>query len=405
MRFAYLSCDFGVPVAGDRGSSVHVQETTSALQLLGHEVRVFSPRAEATGGALGRREVVPVPFDGLTETVVSSLERDRPGEPRLARELRSILYSEFVQTTLRPALASFRPDAIYERYALFSYGGLSLAAELGVPLLLEVNAPLKIEQARHRGLVLEHTAAELERLVVTGADAVLVVSNALADYVQGLGASPLRVTVLPNAVDPDRFHPAVSGGAARKRYGLGDNWVVGFVGSLKPWHDLDTVLAAAELLAAKKDRIHVLVVGDGPRSPELEAQASVRLLCTGAVERREVPGLMAAMDVVVVPYAGEDDAYFSPLKLYEAMAMGKPVVGADVGQVAEVLARDSCGLLYRPGDSRDLADAIRRVLRMPDRGASLGETGARAIAGRTWKENARRIAALAESLATMPRAS
>lgn len=405
MRFAYLSCDFGVPVAGHGGSSVHVQETTTALRLLGHEVRVFSPRAEAAGGALGRLEVVPVPFNGVAETVVSSLEEDRPLEPRLTRELRAILYSEFVQTTLRPALASFRPDAIYERYALFSYGGLSLAAELGVPFLLEVNAPLKLEQARHRGLVLEHTAAELERLVVTGADAVLVVSNALADYVQELGASRQRVTVLPNAVDPDRFHPAVSGRAARKRYGLGDKQVVGFVGSLKPWHDLDTVLAAAELLTGEEDRVQVLVVGDGPRSAELEAQASARLICTSAVERREVPGLIAAMDVVVVPYAGEDDAYFSPLKLYEAMAMGKPVVGADVGQVAEVLGGESGGLLYTPGDARDLADAIRRVLRMPDRGASLGKAGARAVAGRTWQENARRIATLAESLATMPRAS
>ncbi|MER3515305.1 MAG: glycosyltransferase family 1 protein, partial [Chloroflexota bacterium] len=76
------------------------------------------------------------------------------------------------------------------------------------------------------------------------ANAISVVSQALRDYVIGQGAPPERVHVLPNGVDPQRFHPAVRGGAVRDRLGLNDRIVIGFVGRPRPWHDLGTLCAA-----------------------------------------------------------------------------------------------------------------------------------------------------------------
>jgi glycosyltransferase involved in cell wall biosynthesis len=401
MRVAYLCCDFGVRVLGTSGASVHVREITTALERLGHTVQVFAATDEGNGAAVADdgRGMQFVPLEGFAAEVIRLLKAEDNGQPaHLVREWRRLLYAEYAQRALLPRLIAFRPDVIYERYSLFSYAGIELARRLGTPLLLEVNAPLSVEAAKYRELILKRTAQELERSILGGADALLVVSTALEDYARRLGVPAERITVLPNGVNPDRFHPGTSGEAARAQYGLRGRHVVGFVGSLKRWHDLDTVLGAARLLAEGDGRTQLLVVGEGPRAEELQAIGSAHVTCTGAVAYDRVPELMAAMDVVVVPYALGADTYFSPLKLFEAMAMAKPIVGARVGQVAEILTHDENGLLYDPGDAGALARAIRDLLDHPERGARLGAAARRAVVSeRTWEANACRIADVAEA--------
>lgn len=344
-----------------------------ALRAQRHEVLVLSPHAGlvAADGAL---------------TAVSGLVAGDPAAPRhLDREVRALMFSERLGS-VRAQLAAFAPDAVYERYALFAYGGGELARALGVPHLLEVNAPLCEEQATHRALVLRRTAEELEARILSGADAVLPVSSALAEHARRLGVPDERIAVSPNGVDPERFDPAISGAAVRARHGLVGKTVIGFVGSLRPWHDLDALLRAVERLPD----VHLLVVGDGPRRAELAAGERVQI--TGAVEHALVPGHLAAMDVAVVPYGPSSGTYFSPLKLFEAMAMGRPVVAARLGQVGEALEDGRTGLLYEPGSDEDLRARIAQVLAAPDRGAALGAAAREAVLARwTWAHAARRV--------------
>lgn len=400
MRFAYLSSDFGVFVFGTGGSSVHLREVARALRRLGHEVAVFSPTARVEDNVAGYEGFHFVPLGEFAAELVQLLEREDAGLPEhLVREWRRLLYSEYVQRALLPALAEFRPDVMYERYSLFSYAGIDLARQLQIPLILEVNAPLAFEGARYRDLVLKRTAEGLERRILTAADAVVVVSRPLEDHARRLGVPSERISILPTAVEPDRFHPGVSGEAVRSRYKLDGKRVVGFVGSLKPWHDLDTLLAAAGLLAGSDDRFHLLVVGQGPRMEELQARGDGYVTWTGAVEHGQVPEHLAAMDVIVTPYPRDGEPYFSPLKLFEAMAMGKPAVAAPVGQVAEVVVDGENGLLYEPGDPHDLAKKIREIFDRPDRGSALGDAARESVIARhTWERNARQVARIAESL-------
>jgi glycosyltransferase involved in cell wall biosynthesis len=145
-------------------------------------------------------------------------------------------------------------------------------------------------------------------------------------------------------------------------------------------------------------RLRVLIVGEGPRAERLQALGHAHVTCTGAVPYDRVPEFMAAMDVVVVPYAQGADTYFSPLKLFEAMAMGKPVVGAQVGQVAEILTHGENGLLYEPGNAEMLARRIREALDRPDLGARMGAAARLAVVSeRTWEANAQRILGIAEA--------
>ncbi len=406
MRIAYLSADFGVAVNGNSGSSIHVREVTRALRELGHDVRIYSisryPEDQSTED--GSLQIVRL--DGYAGEVAEALHHEDDAMPRhLRREFRRLLYSEYLQRALVPSLAEFAPHFIYERYSLFSYAGVELARALGMPHVLEVNAPLSREAAQHRDLVLKHTAAALETSIWRAAGALLVVSEMLEAHAASLGVPRERVAIVRTGVDCDLFHPGVSGADVRTTHGLRDKKVVGFVGTLKPWHDLDTLLSAMRQLVAGDPSYHLLVVGKGPRLEELQARGEAFVTCVGSVPHEEIPGYVAAMDVIAVPYAGGGQHYFSPIKLFEAMAMAKPVVGARIGQVKNVLAHGETGLLYEPGDASDLSSMVRQVFAQPDRGAAMGARAREAVAASyTWHHVAERIVAVAEGLLAGARA-
>ena len=398
MRIAYLSCDFGVPVFGTTGSAVHLREMVRALRGLGHEVRVYSPATDE-GGADALDGVHAIELGGVAREVAELLKGENAGlPPHLYREWRRLLFAEHAQRGLLPLLDAYAPDAIYERYSLFAYAGVELARTLRVPHVLEANAPLAQEAATHRELVLRATAEALEQRIMCAADAVVVVSEPLAEHARRLGVPPERIDVLPNGVDPERFRPDVSGAAVRAKHGLEGKRVLGFAGSLKPWHDIETLVAAARLLHEADDRVRLLVVGDGPGMASLRALDAPWLAIAGAVPHADVPSHYAAMDAIAVTFTGESD-YFSPVKLFEAMAMAKPVVAARAGQIAQVVVDNETALLYDPGDANDLALKVRDVLDREDAGASLG-AGARAFVldGHTWEHNARRVAEIVVSL-------
>jgi glycosyltransferase involved in cell wall biosynthesis len=378
VRIAYVSTDFGVPVFGNKGASVHVRELSRALCALGHEVMILTPRA---GGARPRGFAVPV-------HVLSP----GPGE----REV----YGPVLRRRALPLLRDFRPDAIYERYSLFGTAGAMLAHDLGVPHLLEVNAPLADEHARYRGLAEVEDAVRVERRVVRAASRVIAVSPAIERWLRGIGVG--RLTVLPNAVDPERFRPLDEArAAARGTLGAESRPVVGFVGTLKPWHDLTTLVRALALLDEKRPAL--LVVGDGPGREHLAAEAArarVQVTFTGALPHERVPAHLAAVDVAVAPYARDDGFYFSPLKLVEYLAAAKPVVAADVGEIRHCVRPGETGFLYPPSDAAALATAIRDVLADPAHSAALAAAGrAHVRADHTWRANARCVAALAEGAA------
>ena len=399
MRIAYICSDVGIPVFGAKGASVHLRAVVEALQSLGHTVKVFSPAIDPDGAVAADSTFQAVNYEGITANVSKSVAQDVPEPDHLAAEYSRLLFNEYLQRTIAPALERFQPDCIYERYSLFGYAGAEISERLGIPLLLEVNAPLTIEQQKYRRLVLKGTAEEIETRLFQRADAIFVVSEELKSFATGIGAAAARVHVLPNAVSPERFNPAVDGSVVRAQYGFDGKKVVGFVGSLKLWHDIDTLLDAIRRLYETDRDVRLLVVGDGPRLPELKAMNEEFLVCTGGVEHDDVPRYLAATDVVAVPYSLHEDQYFSPLKLFEAMAMAKPVVGARLGQVKDVLVDGVNGRLYTPDDAADLAARLADVLSAPDRGAAMGRAGLdRVLANHTWIENGRRIEKVARSL-------
>lgn len=377
-RVAYVCADPGVPVFGHKGCAVHVREICGAMLDAGLDVTLF---ASARGGAAPSR-LARVPVVSLPSPAARDIE---------GREREAIAANAAIARALEAA-GPF--DLIYERAALWTWAPMAHAARTGTPGVLELNAPLTDEQARYRVLVQADTARALLAASMRAARLVAAVSTPVAAWARALAGADLRVAVAPNGVDPRRFavHPKP------RRPG---RFVVGFVGTLKPWHGLPTLVEAFAVAAAALPSARLLVVGDGPERPRIEHELARhglanRAVITGAVAHDAVPGLLAQMDVGVAPYPPLDDFYFSPLKLTEYMAAGLPVVASAVGQVTALLADERTGLLVAPGDVRALAAALIRLERDAALRLRLGQAGrAHVTEHHTWRSVLDRVLTLA----------
>lgn len=356
MRIAYVSMDPGIPVWGMKGASIHVQEMVRAMTRLGASVTVFTPRPE--GPALAPTVALPLAAGPCRATALCAAD-----------------------DALGAVLAAHGPfDLVYERHALHACGAMEWAAASGTPSVSEINAPLIEEQTAHRSLPLPDEALARSRRALRAAGAVIAVSAPVAAYARSHGAS--RVEVIANAVDPDRF--ALPREAGRR-------FTVGFTGSLRPWHDLNTLGLAMALVP----EAHFLIVGDGPELARL-APVLDRAEVTGMVPPAEVPRWLARMDVAVAPYSARQPFYFSPLKVHEYMAAGLPVIASRIGDLDRSVRHGETGLIVAPDDPDALAAAIRRLQADPALGIRLGENGrAHVCANHTWQGVARRVLELA----------
>src|SRR5262249_46041753 len=147
-------------------------------------------------------------------------------------------------------------DLVYERLSLWSFAGLQFARRAGVPFILEMNVPLAAQQQEYRDLDMAETARAVETLLLAKADRVIVPSSALREYAQSHGAAHVRI--IPCGVAAHAFPKSGHLGARD-----GTDFVVGFVGSLKPWHGVEVLLEAFAQLAQLSPEYRLLVVGDG----------------------------------------------------------------------------------------------------------------------------------------------
>ncbi|MHB8648232.1 MAG: glycosyltransferase family 4 protein, partial [Thermomicrobiales bacterium] len=379
MRILY--CALAIDISTTHGGATHVREVTNGLAALGHDVWVVTrgtttaPRRDRLDA---RSSLVPIPA-------------------KLAW---------MVTPRVRKIAAAWRPDVIMERYYTFAGGGMLAAHERHIPAILEVNAPVIDPPGTPKDRVDRYTGRVMRRWATRQchwADAIVTplattVPTAFRDKV-----TPLQWGANVRLFDPARFPPqSTAVNDLRTRYGIPPNApVVGFVGSFRAWHGAAVAMRAFRRVRARMPDAYLLLVGDGPERQALET--SLRnvplsgIIFTGAVPYRAVPLHVALCDVAVAPFVPSLHAplaysgfYWSPLKVFEAMAMGVPVVTTAVEPLSDIVR--GAGIAVPEGDADALASAIIDLLREEDRRVAMSAVGrARVVTEWSWEAHCRHL--------------
>lgn len=396
MKILYLNADPGIPVQGDKGASVHVREFIAAAASLGHEV-VLACASLGEGNPPPPAHILhlPMPKDEPTlRSVCQRLGLDPSGldDDRMRREIRRIASDDALPRRVAAEIdrMEFRPDVVYERHSLLSCSGAGIATHYGVPRILEVNAPLVEEQARYRGLQLNSQAQTMQAASYRGAQVVVAVSEAVAAHVREIVAGAVRVVVVPNGVDTEHFGRDGQCDGIRDEFDLGDGAVVGFVGSFKPWHGVSMLIEAFESIASRHPTARLAAVGDGPDLESIRyriahSPCAAQVVLPGRVPHARIPHWLAAMDVTVAPYLPQADFYFSPLKIIESLAAGRPVIAPRLGQICDIVKDGTTGILYEPGSVHGCAEAMDRLLSQPELRRRMGNNARNFAGGHSWK--------------------
>jgi glycosyltransferase involved in cell wall biosynthesis len=237
----------------------------------------------------------------------------------------------------------------------------------------------------------------LEDYVVHGADAVVGISGSILEELKQRKTDPAKLFHVPNGVDTSKFSPLARDVQLAEKLGLGNEPVLGFIGSLYRWEGVAWLVRAVTELRRRDIACKLLIVGDGEDMPavrdavrELNAAEFVQVL--GRVSHDEIEHYYSVVDVLVYPrHSIRLTELVTPLKPLEAMALGKAILGSDVGGIRELIESGKTGLLYRADSVEDFCaqakrltenEGMRRELGARARDAVLREKDWRALAQR-----------------------
>ncbi len=377
MHVAYLHYLYGRDTALH-----HVRQFSEAACGLGHRVDVHAMNLAPPPSSAGGKNL-------------SSAGRIRDAlKQRFGRYLhdpKELLWNVRYLSRETAILRTEPPDILLVRHHDLCISCVPVARRLGIPLVLEVNAPA--EEGRRYDTETLHLATLQEwtsRWKMRRADTIVVVSSFLKNYLtERYGIRSERIFVAPNGADLQRFTPTVDPDPEFPRRARHPR--IGFVGSFQKFHGLDLLAGMVRGVAAARPAARFLFVGDGPGAEalRLEVGQGDRVDFTGNVPHERVPALLASLDIAVVAEAAPHQC---PLKLIEFMAAGKAIVAPRHEPIAELLVDGTHGTLFQPRNLEALVAKIVDLIDQPELRNRLGQAAAeRAHTTLSWQDNARKV--------------
>jgi glycosyltransferase involved in cell wall biosynthesis len=288
-------------------------------------------------------------------------------------------------------------DWVYEYTATLQCLGWIFQRQ-GIPWILQTEALLFYEaKAERKALILDKLARWMEIRAYQQCDVLACVSDTLKEIlVNEYQVSPEKIVLVPNGVDVDFINPKLH---TPKRVFSG--FTVCFVGSLYAWAGLDILFEAIYELRNQGVDISLVIVGDGVMKSTWEEQV-IQLKLTeniafiGRLSWQEVPQYIASCDI---GFSGQiqlqmGKMYLSPMKLYEYMAMAKPVIASAFEDAQRLVCEGKTGFLFEPGNKNDLKRALMQAFNHQEELPEMGQLARKEIeANHSWSA---RVTALIE---------
>lgn len=388
MKILYYSPHPHLSLGASTGYATHMRELIAAFRLLGHTVHPVICGGTASGAVMELKQSrtkkmlrkLAGPFLWRSLKEMALVRRDRQSAEMLGQEI-----------------LKFQPDLIYERSGFLLSSGSEMAQKYGIPHVVEVNAPFEEEVRAFEGAgsLLERKGRKKLQQVLQNARLVVTVSSVLRDFLcKHYGVKESSTIVTPNAINPDFIHPDTALKAEiETKWIRGKKPVVGFVGSVFPYHGVDLLIRAFASIDELRRNGLLLIVGDGYLIPELK-QLAATLGCsesiqfTGSVPHNAVFSFIERMDITVM---ARSNWYGSPVKIFEYGAMGKPVIAPDTAPVRDVMVPGEHGVLIGSG-ADELKEALLSLLHDPGKTQRMADAFQQKVfVQHTWEQVARQV--------------
>lgn len=285
-------------------------------------------------------------------------------------------------TRLGEIVPLIRPDILHAHSpALNAIAALRVGLKHGIPVVYEVRAFWEDAAVDHGtskewGLRYRLTRG-LETSAFKRVDAITTICEGLRRDIVARGIPEQKVTVIPNAVDIERFSVGGTGDAILKQQlGLTGHRIIGFIGSFYAYEGLDLLLQAFPTILKTAPDARLLLVGGGPQDDKLKHLAAElgiqnKVVFTGRVPHDQVQRYYDLVDILAYPrHSMRLTELVTPLKPLEAMAQGRLLVASDVGGHKELIQDGKTGILFKAEDPLALANAVLQLLaeesRWPD---------------------------------------
>jgi glycosyltransferase involved in cell wall biosynthesis len=369
----------------------------------GHRVTMM------TSGLSNREFTVPVgkqyaefETEGIHIVAIAAAYNDPQVGTGMSGWRRMLKFYQFARLAGRIGRKLPKPDIVFATHTPLTIGlaGLALSRYFDIPFVFEVRdlwPDALVNVGALKNPLVIGWLRRMAKKIYAGADHIIALSPGMKEGIVRTGVPVEKVTMIPNACDLDLFRPDVDGSAARQRLGLNGQFTAIYFGAMGLANGLEYAIEAARILAERgKDHIALVLLGGGGKKAELEKLAREYQLknvffsdpVSGKAEvARIVAGCQVCMTIFRAskwrkPSPGGENTW-SPNKLFDSLAAGKPVLINVPGWLGETIENNHCGRCLDPGRPQELADALEELAACPELCRRMGEN-ARALAEREF---------------------
>jgi len=313
---------------------------------------------------------------------------------RTLKEIQQIRFDKHATNELQIAIQKFNPDMVYERSAWMSNGSIHVLKSFNIKHVVEINAPFEeeVKSFEKAPSFIAFIGKKKLKLLLQSADLVLPITSSLQTYlIERYELSSSKCVVVPNAIEKHEIQITDSRvEEIRRNLDLTNKIVVGFVGSIFPYHGVDRLIQSVADL--NNSNIALLIVGDGYLIPELKKLGSdlgisSRVHFTESVPKEDIYNYMSAMDILTLP---NTEWYCSPVKLFEYGAFGKTILAVNEAGVSDVMTNNE-GLLFENNDSAFQDALLLAITDVESLKIKAKNFQQKVFEKHTWRANAQKI--------------